>query len=250
MEYFGIQNACRLAFYNKSDNKLALYFPSANKFGLNVTGEVKEALAQGSTAISWQANRKGTMSLESNLISPRLLTIVLGAIETTEATGNIAQFETGRIDSTTATFSLANAPATGSLTVFQTEADGKTVKSEFTVAAGATPTATEYKISGQVITFDASNKGKSILCIYAKAGTDITKLVVKSNVYASPYRLVALGTVRTEISDKLAEITLPSITFQSNTNLDFDASNPSAFSFTADLAADPVTSNMIEMRFL
>jgi hypothetical protein len=250
MEFFGIQNACKLAFYNKTDGKLALYFPSANKFGLNLTGEVKEALANGSTAITWQANRKGTMALDTQLISPRLLTIILGAVETTEATGNITQFETGRIDSSTSTFSLANAPATGTLTVFLTEADGKTVKSELSVAAGASPTASEYKISGQVITVDASNQGKPILCIYAKAGTNITKLVIKSNVYASPYKVVALGTVRTEATDKLCEITLPSITFQSNTGFDFDSANPSSFSFTADLSADPVTNNMIEMRYL
>lgn len=42
MEYFGIQNACKLCFYNKTDGKLALYFPSANSFSMNVTGEVKE----------------------------------------------------------------------------------------------------------------------------------------------------------------------------------------------------------------
>lgn len=251
MEFYGINGACKIAFYNKTDNSLALYFPSANSLGISVTGEVKEALASGVSAISWQSGRKATVKMDTQLISPRLLTIILGATETTEGSGTFAQFETGRIDSTTATFNLANTPSVGTVSVFLTENDGKTVKSELTLMAGASPTATEYKITGQQITVDASNKGKPILVIYAKDGTNITRLAIKANQYASPYKMVCLGTVRQESGvDKLTEITIPQLTAQSNIDLTYDSANPSSFSFTFDVNKDPVTDEMIIQRFL
>lgn len=189
--------------------------------------------------------------MDTQIISPRLLTIILGAVETTEGTGNFAQFETGKIDSTSATFSLQNAPATGTLSVFIVEADGKTVKSELAVTTNPSPLATEYKISGQQLTFEASVKGQNVLCIYAKAGTNITRLAIKSNTYASPYKMVCLGTVRQESGiDKLTEITIPTLVAQSNVDLTYDSANPSSFSFTFDVNKDPVTDEMIIQRFL
>lgn len=251
MQFYGINGACKIAFYNKTDGKLALYFPSANSLGISVTGDVKEALASGVSAVSWQSGRKMQVKMDSQLISPRLLTIILGAVETTEGTGNFAQMETGKIDSTTATYALTSAPATGTLTVFLVENDGKTVKTELTVAAGSTPTASEYKVSGQTITVDASNKGANILCIYAKAGTNITRLSVKSTQYASPYKMVCLGTVRQEDGvDKLVEMTVPQLTAQSNVDLTYSADSPSSFSFTFDVNKDPVTDEMLIQRFL
>lgn len=212
---------------------------------------MQRALAQGSPVISWQAGRKATVKIDSDLISPRLLTIILGAVETTESTGNMTQMETGKIDSATATYSLQSASAVGTLSVFLTEADGKTVKSELTVAGGASPTASEYKITGQSIAFDASNKGQNVLCIYAKAGVNITKLAIKASQYASPYKLIALGQVRLESGiDKLVEITIPTLVAQSNMDLSFDSANPSKFSFTFDVNKDPVTDELIIQRFL
>lgn len=251
MEFYGVNGAVKIAFYNKTDGKLALYFPSANSLALNVTGEVKEALASGVTAVTWQANRKATVKLDTQLISPRLLTIVLGAVETTEANGNFAVFETGKIDVATATYSLGSAPATGTLSVFIVENDGKTVKSELTATTNATPLATEYKITGQQITLEASQAGNNILCVYAKAGTNITRLAIKADTYASPYKMVCLGTVRQESGvDKLVEITVPTLTAQSNMDLTYDSNNPSSFSFTFDVSKDPVTNEMIIQRFL
>lgn len=251
MEFFGIANPAKLCFYDLTTGKLALYMPTPNAFSMSVTGEVKEALAGGVSAIQWQANRKATAKIDSQLISSKLLTIMLGAVETTEASGTFAQYETGKIDSSTATFNLTNAVSVGTLSVFLTENDGKTVKTELTLAAGSTPGATEYKISGQQLTFDASNKGKPVLCIYAKDGVNITRQSIKADVYSKAYKIQALGGARLESGvDKLVEITLPKATAQSNMDITFDASSPSQFSFTLDLAADPVTQELIVMRYL
>lgn len=251
MESYGVYGPSKLCFYDLQTGKLAMYFPSANSFGFNLTGESKEILEAGSPALIFQGNRKGTVKLDTQIISAKLLSIMLGAVETNEANGNFAQYETYKVDGTTATVSLANAPATGTLSVFILENDGRTVKSELTVAAGATPTSTEYKISGQTITFEATNKNKPVLCTYAKAGTNITKIAIKSDVYAKPYKIVALGQVR-QLSgtDALVEITVPQATAQSNIDLTYSSSDPSSFSFTMDLGKDPISNEMLIQRFL
>ena len=47
MEYYGIKNACKMAFYKKSDGSLAAYFPFGNSINISVTGDKVEATAQG-----------------------------------------------------------------------------------------------------------------------------------------------------------------------------------------------------------
>ncbi len=251
MQSYGVYGATKLCFYDLQTGKLAMYFPSANSFGFSLTGESQEILEAGSPALTFQGGRKGTLQIDTSIISPKLLTIMLGAVETNEASGNFAQYETGKVDGTTATFSLATAPATGTLSVFILEDDGRTVKTELTVAAGASPTATEYKITGQTITFEATNKNKAILCTYAKAGTNITKVAIKSDTYAKAYKVQGLGQVR-QLSgvDALVEITVPQATAQSNMDLTFSAESPSTFSFTMDLGKDPISNEMIIQRFL
>lgn len=251
MQSYGVYGATKLCFYDLQTGKLAMYFPSANSFGFSLTGESKEILEAGSPALTFQGGRKGTVKIDTQIISPKLLTIMLGAVETTEATGNFAQYETYKIDGTTSTVSIANAPATGTLSVFLMEEDGRTIKTELTVASGATPTASEYKISGQTINFDASNKNKPVLCTYAKAGSNITRLAIKSDVYAKAYKVQALGQVRQSSGvDALVEITVPQATAQSNMDLTFSAESPSSFSFTMDLGKDPISNDMIVQRFL
>ena len=58
------------------------YFPFGNSMTISITGETAEATAQGSTIITYSRD-EGTMTLETQVISPRLLTIVLGAISET-----------------------------------------------------------------------------------------------------------------------------------------------------------------------
>lgn len=250
MEFYGIKNACKLAFYKKSDDSLAAYFPFGNSMSISVTGDKVEANAQGATIITWAANRKATMTLDTQTISSRLLTIVLGAIATTEATGTLAQFETGKIGTSSPTFTLKETVSTGTLSVFLTEADGATVISELTATESA-PDATKYSINGKVITCASVNAGKNILCIYAKDGTNLDKITIKADEFAQAYRIKALGLVKTVAGvEKLQEINIPNATAQTNADFTYSASDASNFSFTFDLSADPVTMELFSFKSL
>lgn len=250
MEYYGIKNACKMAFYKKSDGSLAAYFPFGNSINISVTGDKVEATAQGTTIITWAANRKATATIETQVISPRLLAIVLGATTTTEASGSLIQFQTGEIGTSSPTFTLDSIPAIGTLSVFLTEDDGATIKSELT-AIGSNPSESQYSISDKVITVNSANAGKNILCIYGKEGTNIEKITIAADKFAEAYEIRAIGTVKTVKGiEKLQEIYIPSATAQTNADFTYDASNPSNFSFTFDLAADPVSFELFSFKSL
>lgn len=250
MEFYGIKNACKLAFYKKSDGSLAAYFPFGNSMSINVTGDKVEANAQGTTIITWAANRKATMSLDTQTVSSKLLTIVLGAIETTEPTGTMTQFETGKIGTSSPTFTLKETPSAGTLSVFLTEDDGATVISELTATVSA-PDETKYSITNKVITCASANSGKNILCIYAKDGTNLDKITIKADEFAQAYSIKALGLVKTVAGvEKLQEINIPNATAQTNADFTYSASDASNFSFTFDLAADPVTMELFSFKSL
>lgn len=250
MVYYGIKNCCKLAFYNKSTGALAAYFPFGNTLTVSITGDNVEAMANGSAIINWASNRKATAKLDTQTISPKLLMIVLGATNSTLASGTMVQFENGIIASATPTFTLAENVSTGTLSVFLTEADGATVISELT-AIGSNPDATQYSIAGKIITVNAANASKNILCIYAKDGVNIDQITIKANEFSAPYRICGLGVVRgVDSIDRLQEINIPSATAQSNAEFTYSADSPSSFSFTFDLSADPITQELVSFKSL
>lgn len=250
MIYYGVKDCARLAFYRKSDNKLAAYFPFGNSLTIGVTGDKIEAEANGTTIITWQANRKATAQLDTQVISSKLLTIILGAATTTEATGTLAQFQTGKIGIASPTFTLDETPSIGTLSVFLTESDGATVISELT-AIESNPTAAQYSISDKTITLHTDNAGKNILCIYAKDGVNLEKITIKGNEFAQAYKIVGIGMVKgVDGVERLQEINIPNATAQTNADFTYSASDASNFSFTFDLAVDPASMELFSFKSL
>jgi hypothetical protein len=248
--YYGVKDCCKLAFYDKSSGDLFAYFPFGNSMGVSITGDSVTASANGSTIITWQANRKAEMNLESDTVSPQILTIVLGATHATDETGTIVQYNSGKFGTSSATFTLAETPSTGTLSVFLVKDDGATIISELT-AIGSAPTAVQYSITGKVITTNASNAGANVLCIYAKDGTNIDHITIKSSEFSKPYKVVGLGVVRgVDGVDRLQEVNIPSATAQSNVDFTYNASEASKFSFKFDLAADPTTDELVSFKTL
>jgi hypothetical protein len=178
-----------------------------------------------------------------------LLAIVLGATSST-ANGTIVQFQSGKIGTSSPTFALESTPSTGTLSVFLVKDDGATVISELT-AIGSAPTAAQYSVSGTTITTHSSNAGKPILCIYAKDGTNIETTTIKANEFAQAYKVVGLGKVKgVDGVERLQEINIPNGTAQSNADFTYSSTDASSFSFTFDLAADPVTNELVTFKTL
>lgn len=247
--YYGVKGMAKLAMYKKSDNSLFAYFPFGNSMTIAIEGESVEAQANGSTIITWQSGRKGTATLETQVISPRLLAIVLGATTTT-GSGTMAHYESGTIGTSSPTFTIAETPSTASLSVFITEADGATVKTELT-AVPSSPTDVQYSISGKVITVSSGNAGKNILCIYTKDEENIETTTIKSNEYAQAVKIVGVGIVKDVTGvERFQQIEIPNATAQSNMDLTYSSTEPSSFSFTFDLSQDPVTNKMVEFKTL
>ena len=248
--YYGVKDCASLCFYSKDSGDLFAYFPFGNSLGISITGDTVEALANGTTIITWAANRKAQMTLESQVISPKLMTIILGATHATDPTGTIVQYESGKFGTSSPTFTLKETPSTGTLSVFLVKDDGATVINELT-AIGSAPTAAQYSISGKVITTNASNAGANLLCIYAKDGSNIENVTIKADEFSKPFKVVGLGEVRgVDGVDRLQEINIPSATAQSNMDFTYSSTDASTFNFTFDLAADPVTKKLVSFKTL
>lgn len=248
--YYGVKDCCKLAFYDKSTGDLFAYFPFGNSLGISITGDTVEALANGTTIITWAANRKAQMTLESQVISPKLMTIILGATHTTDPTGTIAQYESGKFGTSSPTFTLKETPSTGTLSVFLVKDDGATVISELTAISSA-PTTAQYSISGKVLTTNVTNAGANLLCIYAKDGSNIENVTIKADEFSKPFEVVGLGVVRgVDGVDRLQEINIPSATAQSNMDFTYSSADASTFNSTFDLAADPVTKELVSFKTL
>lgn len=250
MVTYGIKNCAKLAFYGKSDGLLKAYFPFGNSLKISVSGDKAEATANGSTVITWQANRKATAELTTMVVNPKILAIILGASETSGA-GTMARFETFTVDSATGTVTLSETPSTGTLSVMIVDSDGATVKSELTLEAGASATDTTYKITGKILTFSTNNKGKNVLCIYAKDETALTTTTIKSTEFAQAYKIVGLGTVKgVDGVERLQMINIPNTTASSSADFTYDASNPASFTFTFDISEDTVSHELFSFKSL
>ena len=113
------------------------------------------------------------------------------------------------------------------------------------------PTDTQYSITNKVITLSSANAGKNILCIYAKDGVNIEKTTIKANEFSQAFRIVGLGKVKgVDGVERLQQIDIPSATAQSNADFTYSSSDASNFSFTFDLAADPVTMELVSFKSL
>lgn len=250
MVNYGVKNCAKLAFYKKSTGTLAAYFPFGNSMTISVTGDKVEATANGTTIITWAANRKATMSLDTQVISSKLLAIILGAVEETVSNGTLAVFDSGKTGSASPTFTLSETPSTGTLSVFLTDTDGATVKTTLEAVA-SNPTDTQYSISSKVITVSANNANKNILAIYAKDGTNIDKITIKGNVFAEAYKVTGVGLVKgVDSVERFQEINIPSVTAQSSADFTYSSTDASNFSFMFDLAADPVTMELFSFKSL
>lgn len=249
MQYYGVKNCAKLAFYEKDTGKLAAYFPFGNSMTISITGETAEATAQGSTIITWQQGRKGTMTLETQVISPRLLTIILGAISETHDVGVMTVFDNGQIKSD-GTFKLQKTPSVGTLSVFLTEQDGATIITELTPTE-SDPDNTQYIIEDDVIRVSDANKGAYILAVYAEDVQNLEEITVKANVFPKSYEIKGVGLVKDVTGvERFQEIHIYNATAQSNVDFTYSASEPSNFTFTFDLAANPVDMKMVSFKNL
>lgn len=244
---YGVKSMMKLCFYDKSTDKLFAYFPFGNSMTISVTGDKVEAMANGTTAVTWSSNRKASAQLETQIISPKLLAIVLGATHAENQTGNMAHYEGGKLGSAAPTFTLQETPALGTLSVFLVKNDGATVISELTAVASS-PTASQYSIEGKIITTHVTNAGANVLCIYAKAETTLEKTTIKADEFAKAFRITGVGLVKgIDGVERLQSVQIPNATAQSNMDFTYSSSDAASFNFSLDLAADPVTQELFSL---
>lgn len=246
--YFGIKDAANVTFRSPSNNNVLFYFDYANTFGISLTSESQYATAKGTNKISWSGNKNGTLTMSAQVIPNQMLALMAGAVESVANT-EVFKREVLTVDSGTGTVTLTDNPTIGSLSIFLVEDDLRTHKQQLTAGTPAS-NPNEYSIVGKVITANTSQKGKKVV-VYYTTGSVTQAMIskIKANVFASPVRINAVSTVRTDVGvDKLVQISCLG-TPQSNFDINFDSSNASTFDFTFDLVAD-VSDDLVTLEFI
>ncbi len=118
----------------------------------------------------------------------------------------------------------------------------------------STPTATQYSITGKVITFEAATfaDGKKIRVYYnTLSGTGTKQLVNKTDKFAGSYKLVLDVLVRDEYSatDYAAQIVVPKAKIEDNWKLDMAATgDPSTFDIPLEALAASGSTDLYTMN--
>jgi len=98
---FGIKDAADLILVNKRTGNIDLYIDYANATSSEFTSESVSATAKGVTAIIWDGNRSGTLTLDAEVFDINLIPLLLGS-EIKSGKSDIMQREDAELDASLA----------------------------------------------------------------------------------------------------------------------------------------------------
>lgn len=99
MATYGMKDAANLTLVSKRTGDVALFLDYANATSSEWTSERVEATAKGTTAISWDSARKGTLTVDSEIFDLGYLAMVIGS-EVKKGQNDILKREVVTVDAT------------------------------------------------------------------------------------------------------------------------------------------------------
>jgi hypothetical protein len=239
-ERFGILNASQVKLRSRTDNKLLLKIPQANKCTFEYKTTDKSAKEQGIEKLFWSTTPVATYKMETETISFAQLAEALGSEGLVLNTENESYYKEEVFSVTTdgtLVLTLKSEPMTGTPINFHKLSLGGeldlplvgvvdgTDKKKFTITNSELKIGdkvevnyTEVLSAGQVYTFK----------VYGNRQVDAKELqatVLRKNV----------ATNKIELMDMI----IPNVVVQSGVTLSFDAENPSKFEITFKVLGDP-----------
>jgi autotransporter adhesin len=223
MGLYGIKDACNVILQNLSTKSIDAYLDFANTFNVEVKGDTTYATGKGEKRIAFDKPSEvillgaGAVTTGADVMRREALTVTSGKVTLTKG-----------------------APLTGSLTVAVLSSDGVSHDGAALEAGITTPAdATEYVISGNVVTVDSTLEGKVLACYYLINSPNSKKFTVKSNGEKSYYKMFADVEVKLDENGQkeYKQMVFYKATPQKNLSFNFDAENPTKFDMTFDALA-------------
>lgn len=236
---FGIKDACNVTFKNLSTGSI-IYVPYFNKFGIDLTGDSVYALKKGQKSIKWNKAMEGSFSADLEVINSQIMALLLGTELLTATTTNVFRKETPVVTNAD-TFTLAEVPMAGSITVMIPDDDNAMAFKNFTCGT-TTPVAGTCKIAGSILTFYAGEvpAGTKLFITYLTVKNGSKKFSVTGNASSSNYAIYADVECKMEGdgSSAFRQLCLPKTSIKRQMKLDFDSEKASSFTMSGDLLCD------------
>lgn len=237
MAIYGIKDCANLTLFELATDKPYLYADYANVSTNEWTAERVYAKSKGTNAISWDASKASTLTVETEVFDLKWLALLAGT-EIQKGTKNMAKREVVFVgDDKTAT--ISGSAVVGSVQVIEVdERDLIEHIGEPLEEVSATVSPNQYKITGGTITFEATvTKGKAFAVYYLVEQTDVRTLTISSDKFPKSFRVIADALIREKETgnDEFVQIEYFNAKPQGNFTITMSASEPTTISATFEL---------------
>lgn len=187
--------------------------------------------------MAFDYKKTATFKLTLPLVDLKMMALLAGE---DLATGAADVFKREELVITTDKVTLSETPIDGTLFVYELDSQRDNGE-EFTAAVvPATPTATEYSLTAQDLTFDTTNNGKTVVVFYQYATTPTAKKIsIKANKFPKAVSIYGDGLWVDQVTEQAqaVKVVVHKAKVQPNFTISMDMQNPTKLELTFDLFA-------------
>ncbi|MDY7043688.1 hypothetical protein RVS70_05665 [Virgibacillus sp. M23] len=206
------------------------------------TSERVYANAKGTRSIAWDADKQGTLAVETEIFDLKWLAIMAGS-DVVKGEKNISKRQVVHVDNTKKV-TLDGSAVEGSIAVVpvgedETEHIGEPLDNVVVDGTEVTEVgAGQVGISGSELTFNADEiDGTPYAVYYLVAQSDVRTITISADKFPKAYRVVADALIREKETgrDEFVQIEYPNARPQGNYTITMSASEPTNLAVTFDL---------------
>lgn len=246
-----IKEACDITL--KKSGKPILFADYMSDTTVEFSMESTYAQKKGVNVIRWDGQRAGSLKTSMSVYNPQWIALLFGT-EFKSSSVDIAKRVVIDVAAGGTSSTAISTPVSGSIFVFNLDADGSTHGTEITADVSTTPTAGKYYFdtSTKIFKFNATDfatAGKVV--VYYLTSSTVNNFKVTTTGFPSGYEMDMTAKMRgTDQSDTYHYIYFPNIKPQSSVTLTMSDSNVGTIDITWDImgtaAGDMMTMAEIE----
>jgi len=243
---WAIRDAGQATFYDLVTKEPKVTLRSLKTSGVETKGETTYARGGygNPKIVGFSSNREANIKLEDAIFDNLALAMLTGNDITT---GAETVYKNEVLSVLSNTITLTSTPVGALLGVYKVNEDG-TNGTEYTLGTPAS-NATEFSITGKVVTFNTAVVNGTNIRIYYKVTTasDAKRIKVTSDAFGKTFKVVIDVIIKDEYTkeDYAGQIVIPNGKFEDNFNIDLKVDgDPAVLTLNLECLKDPVSTDM------